>query len=67
MIDLVILLGATLGFIIGVLFYKQFGWKPKGELTENNKGFIAVSTSLFGFVGLIMGIFIALGIFVLFQ
>jgi len=58
-------IGSLVGFILGVLYYKKYGWKPN-EPTDIDLNFIEVSTGLFGFIGMIIGIFIFLGIAVFF-
>jgi len=64
-IKISLFIGALVGFIIGVLYYKKYGWKPK-EPTDTDLDFIEVSTLLFGFIGMVTGIFIFLGITVFF-
>lgn len=40
-----------MGFALGYFGYRKYGWKPKGDLTENNKDFLTVTAYACGFAG----------------
>ena len=57
----IIITAIIIGFIIGYKFYCWFGWKPE-DPSPTTESFILVSKIGCGFMGLILGIFLSLGI-----
>jgi hypothetical protein len=64
MIVIFVIVGSIIGFILGYKFYEVFGWKPE-DPTPNVMSFLLITKIVCGIPGMIIGIFIFLGIAVL--